>query len=329
MAKLFYQNGNLITLKNHGCYQSVFLTNNYIFAQSSTDSTQQLKLFAIDTKKSILCAHASLAREEYAYTAFGHSAKLPSTRTLQGFNGEFLNELLGAYQLGLGFRTFSPGLMRFQSPDNLSPFGKGGVNSYAYCSGDPVNYTDPTGHALVHLKNGQTLRVDKNSAVALPHKFKSSTLKRTTSHASALNSNSPKYARPPEDHFKRIGEPDIFESIISNLTFNDAAAFAKTSQSNRSYAVPIIERYMSKIGDTDASMGAARAGVLPGVPRMFGQSLDLQLNPYLQDINSLRSIDVASLGGIRNMARLIRHNREYDARRNLMRSDSIDSLLGE
>lgn len=329
MAQLFYQNGNLITLKKHGYHQSVFRTNNHIIAQSSTDSTQQLELFAIDTKNSILCAQAGLTREEHAYTAFGHSAKLPSTRTLQGFNGEFLNELLRAYQLGLGFRTFSPGLMRFQSPDNLSPFGEGGFNCYAYCSGDPVNYTDPTGHALVHLKNGQTIRVNKNSAVALPHKFKPSTLKRTTSHASALNLNSPKYARPPEDHFKRIGEPDIFESIISNLTFNDAAAFAKTSQSNRSYAVPIIDRYISKIGDNDASMGAARAGVLPGVPRIFGQSLDLQLNPYLEDINSLRTINRASLGSIRNIARLIRYDREYDARRDLMRSDSTDSLLGE
>lgn len=329
MATLFYQNGKLITLKTHGHYQSVFRTTNHIVAQSSTDSTQQLELFATDTKNSILCAHASLAREEHAYTAFGHSANLPSTRTLQGFNGEFLNELLGAYQLGLGFRTFSPGLMRFQSPDNLSPFGKGGFNCYAYCSGDPVNYTDPTGHALVHLKNGQTLRVNKNSAVALPHKFKPSTLKRTTSHASALNPNSPKYARPPEDHFKRIGEPDIFESIISNLTSNDAAAFAKTSQSNRGYAVPIIERYMSKIEDTDASMGAARAGVLPGVPIIFGQSLGLKLNSYLQDINSLRVIDIRALGGVRNVARLIRYDREYDARAHLVRSDSIDSLIGE
>ncbi|WP_336335964.1 RHS repeat-associated core domain-containing protein [Pseudomonas putida] len=147
MAKLFYQNGKLITLKKHEYSHSVFRTNNHIFAQSSTDITQQLELFAIDTKNSILCAHASLAREEHAYTAFGYSAKLPSTRTLQGFNGEFFNELLGAYQLGLGFRTFSPELMRFQSPDNLSPFGVGGLNVYAYGKNDPINTVDRSGHA--------------------------------------------------------------------------------------------------------------------------------------------------------------------------------------
>src|SRR5471032_2916159 len=36
--------------------------------------------------------------------------------------------------------------MRFNSPDSLSPFWKGGVNAYAYCVGDPVNRVDPTGH---------------------------------------------------------------------------------------------------------------------------------------------------------------------------------------
>ncbi|WP_230202737.1 RHS repeat-associated core domain-containing protein, partial [Pseudomonas syringae] len=44
--------------------------------------------------------------------------------------------------------AFNPVLMRFNSPDSLSPFGEGGVNAYAYayCEGDPVNRVDPSGH---------------------------------------------------------------------------------------------------------------------------------------------------------------------------------------
>ena len=37
--------------------------------------------------------------------------------------------------------------MRFNSPDQLSPFDAGGLNAYAYCSGDPVNRSDPSGRA--------------------------------------------------------------------------------------------------------------------------------------------------------------------------------------
>ncbi len=36
----------------------------------------------------------------------------------------------------------------------MSPFGKGGMNAYAYCAGDPVNRSDPTGH---EVDGGQVL----------------------------------------------------------------------------------------------------------------------------------------------------------------------------
>jgi RHS repeat-associated protein len=67
---------------------------------------------------------------------------------LLGFNGERPDAVTGHYLLGNGYRAFNPVLMRFNSPDSWSPFGKGGLNTYTYCLGDPVNFSDPNGHSL-------------------------------------------------------------------------------------------------------------------------------------------------------------------------------------
>lgn len=56
--------------------------------------------------------------------------------------------------LGNGHRVYNPVLMRFHSPDSLSPFGRGGRNAYAYCAGDPINHADPSGRFAVPLIAG-------------------------------------------------------------------------------------------------------------------------------------------------------------------------------
>lgn len=63
-----------------------------------------------------------------------------------GFNSERNDPVSGNTHLGNGYRTYNPDLMRFNCPDAWSPFGSGGINLYAYCAGDPVNHTDPSGH---------------------------------------------------------------------------------------------------------------------------------------------------------------------------------------
>lgn len=81
-----------------------------------------------------------------AYSPYGHRSALSGLLSLLGFNGERPDPVTGHYLLGNGYRAFNPVLMRFNSPDSWSPFGKGGLNSYVYCLGDPVNQADPTGH---------------------------------------------------------------------------------------------------------------------------------------------------------------------------------------
>lgn len=81
------------------------------------------------------------------YLPFGY--KMPTTvESIQsGFNGEHCDRLSGHYWLGNGYRVLNTVLMRFQTPDSLSPFKAGGLNAYAYSLNDPVNKSDPTGHA--------------------------------------------------------------------------------------------------------------------------------------------------------------------------------------
>ncbi|WP_445672457.1 RHS repeat-associated core domain-containing protein [Pseudomonas inefficax] len=90
--------------------------------------------------------------ERHSYTPYGFAETAHSAKPLLGFNGEYLEAQMSLYMLGSGYRAFSPSLHRFHSADNLSPFSTGGLNAYAYCSGDPVNRIDPTGHSGLFVR---------------------------------------------------------------------------------------------------------------------------------------------------------------------------------
>ena len=66
-----------------------------------------------------------------------------------GFNCEYLDDTLNNYHLGNGYRAYNPSIMQFTAPDDMTPFGHGGINPYVYVSCDPVNNTDPTGHISI------------------------------------------------------------------------------------------------------------------------------------------------------------------------------------
>jgi RHS repeat-associated protein len=103
-------------------------------------------LLATDVQASVLHRTRPALNQTMTYGPYGHHPTADHLHGAQGFNGQLPDEITGHYLLGQGYRAFNPVLMRFNSPDNKSPFSIGGLNAYAYCSGDPVNRQDPSGH---------------------------------------------------------------------------------------------------------------------------------------------------------------------------------------
>lgn len=59
------------------------------------------------------------------YSAYGERYSDDALRSTAGFNGEVRETANGWYLLGNGYRAYNPSLMRFHSPDFLSPFAEG------------------------------------------------------------------------------------------------------------------------------------------------------------------------------------------------------------
>ncbi|MDI2595465.1 RHS repeat-associated core domain-containing protein [Pseudomonas sp. 681] len=110
-------------------------------------------LLATDQQRSVLNELQANSQRSIAYSSYGHHPRESGLSSLLGFNGQRAEPVTGHYLLGNGYRAFNPVLMRFNSPDNLSPFDKGGLNAYGYCQGDPVNRIDPTGHMVSAIAN--------------------------------------------------------------------------------------------------------------------------------------------------------------------------------
>lgn len=147
ISKVFYKADVLVTETQGGVQRSFVHHDRRLLAQQTLVGTSvDTLLTAADQQHSVLSALSAGQQQALAYSPHGHRAPL---NHLPGFNGEQPDLVTGHYLLGNGYRAYNPVLMRFNSPDSLSPFGKGGLNAYAYCAGDPVNRNDPSGHELI------------------------------------------------------------------------------------------------------------------------------------------------------------------------------------
>jgi RHS repeat-associated protein len=125
-------------------------------------SSRKTILLATDQQRSVLNALDATQPHLLAYTPYGHRPLANGLLSLLGFNGELPDPVTGHYHLGNGYRQFNTVLMRFNSPDSWSPFGKGGLNAYAYCLGDPMNRVELGGHSsslLIRIWKGFKNRI--------------------------------------------------------------------------------------------------------------------------------------------------------------------------
>jgi RHS repeat-associated protein len=150
----FYCVSHLVTEVQGDEHISIVQHGDQLLAQHQRQDAQDKSgLIATDLQRSVLNMLQAQCPRAIAYCPYGHRVFESGLSSLLGFNGHRSEPVTGHYLLGNGYRAFNSVLMRFNSPDSLSPFGKGGFNTYAYCQGDPINRSDPTGHFFSWISN--------------------------------------------------------------------------------------------------------------------------------------------------------------------------------
>ncbi|POA17236.1 hypothetical protein C1886_23065 [Pseudomonas sp. FW300-N1A1] len=141
----FYRGDDLAN-RIQGADSSTFVrADGIVLAEHQAGADPKSLLLAGDEKNSVLCEVSQDARKHLKYMPYGYCADDALVSSCLGFNGELREAQTNSYLLGNGHRAYSSQQMRFQSPDRLSPFGRGGWNTYTYCGNDPINFLDETG----------------------------------------------------------------------------------------------------------------------------------------------------------------------------------------
>jgi RHS repeat-associated protein len=170
----FYQKSRLATEIQGAFGRTIVQYEDQVLAQqqSRVKVAAETTLLATDQQRTVLQLLDKNGTEAVVYNAYGHHSADSGLACLLGFTGEHRDPITGHYLLGNGYRAFNPVLMRFNSPDRLSPFGAGGVNAYAYCQGDPVNFYDFMGHVRFRIEppsrvnpGGAVIRAPQRTAV--------------------------------------------------------------------------------------------------------------------------------------------------------------------
>jgi RHS repeat-associated protein len=224
-------------------------------------------LLATDQQRSVLNVFDATRPHPFAYSPYGHRPSENGLLSLLGFNGERPDPVTGCYLLGNGYRAFNSVLMRFNSPDSWSPFGKGGLNGYAYCVGDPVNRSDPSGHAFNLLKikklklwkSAQSFKKSRSTpatADSLVGTYKK------TEPITAVRRN-PAHLRADEQHTSK--SIDDFLDDTSSTTLRTSSATDQADAASKSAVQELIasdQRTIKRLISSDAESKSANQSEL-------------------------------------------------------------------
>jgi RHS repeat-associated protein len=120
-------------------------TGGIVAQTKSTADARQVTLLGGDALGSTI-SEVGDAIAHLAYTPHGYGGASGRASDI-GYAGELMEPDVDWYVLG-HYRAYNPALLRFHSPDAASPFDHGGLNSYTYCLGDPINRSDPSGEGV-------------------------------------------------------------------------------------------------------------------------------------------------------------------------------------
>ncbi|MBV7477457.1 RHS repeat-associated core domain-containing protein [Pseudomonas sp. PDM31] len=236
----FYQEDDLVTEVGDQVQLTILRHGEEPLAQHRTASgVDDTTLLATDRAHSVLQTLAGTNRHQMVYTAYGHRTGESGLSSLLGFNGEAPDAITGHYLLGQGTRAFNPVLMRFNSPDELSPFDSGGVNPYAYCGGDPINRYDPTGKywqwirflGFHHYDAGMNL-INNKISVIVKNPINHSRYQKTTK-TNLATAKPFEYDLPPvKKHPSRVDKPKSVRGKQNRTLINDAIRYDEIKNSN-------------------------------------------------------------------------------------------------
>ena len=131
----------------------VFTEDNSVYCENG-----EFTFNAIDSKGDVVATTSSYFGD-YTYDAWGNDLYNTNTTNPIGYRGYYFDSETGLYYLKARYYDSTTGQFTQEDTvqdDNLQ------YNLYGYCSGNPVLYTDPTGHDAILL-------LDKDAVKGLGH----------------------------------------------------------------------------------------------------------------------------------------------------------------